>query len=338
MIQATITRINRFPFPLDLAPTIGSICWHDDTLVDWALGHRYHLDGRSEQISDFYGHQFNGATTDPTGTYTCIYEKHGTKGLLLRNGVCIREISRSYYHAGVHEFPVALFRLPDSRDVIAHCPDHYGRIEIDDILTGERLTADSGRETNDLFHSRFAVDPGGRRLMSAGWIWHPSETLSIFDIGEGIADPGTLDDYRGMAPPITVELCSAAFFGTASVMLSTTDEVYEWEDRGDPLGPLMLAHYDLEKGSYTSMVSIGEIAGTIIPLTERYVVGLLDHPKVFDMVTGKIIHRIPELPTGKQEGVIFGASTVPPMAFDSEGHRIAVGDATGITVVQYRIG
>ncbi len=334
MIHATTTVIP-FPFPIEGAP--GSLCWEGDTLVNWSMGYRYHLDGRSEQIGYYYDDQFNGAASHPDGRYTCIYQKHGTKALLLDQGVLIREIDRSYYLARTHEFPMALFRLPDGRDVLAHCPQRYGRIEIDEILTGERLTALAEREGSQIFHSRLATNGAGTLLLSAGWVWHPIEIISIYDITQGLDSPATLDDFRGIAPRTLVEIGSAAFFGDSSVMFCTTKEVYDDEDEEEVLGPLMLAHYDLKQQAYIRTVTVGEMVGTIFPLSERYVVGLYDHPKVFDLFTGQIVHRLPELPTGKQEDVLSGARTVPPMAFDPARQRIAVRTETGIVVVQYRI-
>ncbi len=115
------------------------------------------------------------------------------------------------------------------------------------------------------------------------------------------------------------------------------DDDDETEEEKGPLKPLMLAHYELQNNSYIRTTRIGEIAGTIMPLNERYVVGLYDHPKVFDMFTGEIVHRLPEIKTGRQEGAIFGVSTAPPMAFDPERQRFAVVTEAGVVVVQYRI-
>lgn len=61
-----------------------------------------------------------------------------------------------------YRYPVALFTLPDGRTGIAHCPERYNRLEIEDAITGERLTASGQREPRDVFHSRLAVSGDGR--------------------------------------------------------------------------------------------------------------------------------------------------------------------------------
>ncbi len=65
----------------------------------------------------------------------------------------------------------------------------YNRLEIEDARTGEPLTAGPEREPDDFFHSRLAVSPSGRYLLSAGWVWHPWGCLVVFDLRQALADP-----------------------------------------------------------------------------------------------------------------------------------------------------
>jgi hypothetical protein len=47
-------------------------------------------------------------------------------------------------------YPVVLTRLASGREVLIHCPDYYGRLEIEDARTGERLTQSKDRLANQL--------------------------------------------------------------------------------------------------------------------------------------------------------------------------------------------
>jgi hypothetical protein len=149
-----------------------SLCWRDDELVDCVRGgDRWTADGHFHSARRSWGYdRLDGAVADPTGRWAVVHERTGTAGILLRDGKIVREIHRTPYHADAFLYPIYLFRINDSV-VLAHCPDSYARIEIEDAETGERLTRNTARKEADLFHSRLAASPGGKRLMSAGWVW-----------------------------------------------------------------------------------------------------------------------------------------------------------------------
>ena len=66
------------------------LCWSPDGSV------MYHTDSPTGRIDAY---RFDAACVSPSGGYAVIYERLGTKGLLLRDGVIVREIDRSFYHA-----------------------------------------------------------------------------------------------------------------------------------------------------------------------------------------------------------------------------------------------
>ena len=72
-----------------------TICWVDNTIVDYAsAGKKYTLDG---QVKELYKYTFgfgDTAITSSDGQYAFIYQKLGTKGLLLKNGDILREINK----------------------------------------------------------------------------------------------------------------------------------------------------------------------------------------------------------------------------------------------------
>ena len=156
------------------ATGIRSLCWRGDELVDWVGGGRaFAADGTERPARVIYGYRFDAATASPDGRFAVIYERLGTKGLLLHDGRIVRELDRSFYHAAAYEYPVVLFNDPDGRALLAHCPGNYCRIEFEEAGTGRPLTASADRKPSDFFHSRLAASPHGKRQLSAGWMWHP---------------------------------------------------------------------------------------------------------------------------------------------------------------------
>ena len=156
-----------------------TICWVDNTIVDYAsAGKKYTLDG---QVKELYKYTFgfgDTAITSSDGQYAFIYQKLGTKGLLLKNGDILREINRSYYCAEVYEYPAAFVTI-DNRTFLVHCPMKYCRLDFEDVETGQIVTDDQDRNPSDYFHSRLEISPNGKYLMSKGWFWHPWNNISI---------------------------------------------------------------------------------------------------------------------------------------------------------------
>ena len=176
------------------AKHVVTLTWHGDALVDWAAGGSvYHLDGRFERSSFYFPFPFDAACATPDGRYAIVYQRCGTKALLMRDRKQLRELNRSYYHATVYEYPVCIWRTEDGRTLIAHCPEEYCRLEIEDADTGIRLTKDDARDPQDFFHSRLAVNSDGTRLLSAGWFWHPWSAVIYHDLAEALPDPKHLD-------------------------------------------------------------------------------------------------------------------------------------------------
>ncbi len=323
------------------AQNVQSLCWQGDALVDWAGGGtRYRLDGTSTRRLVSYSYKFNRAVTSPNGQYAVIYDVLGTKGLVLKDGEILREINRSFYHANVYEYPVALFDLPNGRTVLAHCPDDYNRLEIEDADTGERLTQRSG-ETTDFFQSRLSVSPGGKYLMSAGWIWTPIDFALIYDLQQVLAAPALLD-----TPPewnLTVgmtEIHSAVFADAETVIFASADLYFDEHDVDEEdkekfvLQPDQLGLYSLTEKRFLTLAPLAEPLGTLMPVGDS-VIGFYEHPKLVEVSTGQVITRWPDLSTGNQNGSISqNLDQLPPLALDPANKRFAVADGEQITVVQ----
>jgi hypothetical protein len=318
--------INRTIIPIKSDFRARALCWHGDELIDWAGIIRYQLDGTSFGPDIYFAYPFDHAVSSRSGKYVVLYQQLGTKGLILKGDNIVREINRSFYHAHVYEYPVALFTLPDGREVIAHCPDEYNVIQIEEVESGKRLTARNG-DSDDFFHSRLQVSSDSRYLLSAGWVWHPWDTFQLFDIAEAIQSPESLDrSLCGDLMNVDVgEFHAAAFNGT--------DQIVFAGETGEDDIPL-LGIYSIQANAVVNSCVLDSPAGTLMPLGD-VVVSFYESPKLLDLATGDVLHRWPELSTGRQNSsIIYHDDRIPAIALDPVNRRFAVADSENITVVQ----
>ncbi|MBR1173826.1 hypothetical protein JQ617_07660 [Bradyrhizobium sp. KB893862 SZCCT0404] len=330
------------------ASDVRSLCWRGDELVDWVGGGRaFTLDGAEKRAIVKFGYRFDAATASPDGRFVVIYERLGTKGLLLRDGRIVRELDRSYYFADAYEFPVVLFNAPDGRLLLAHCPGNYCRLELEEAETGRPLTASVERKPSDFFHSRLSASPDGRRLLSAGWLWHPLSLAVCYDVAQAIADPCHLDGRHELSAsfnPGLVEESSACWLDDdrLAVAASAEPEQDSIEDDREPrLHPCGLAVYDVANRTCLRGFKMNEPPGTILPLGKRHVLSLYRHPKLIELSTGTVVHAWTELSSGRQDGsIIWGLSgdAMPPvMALDPSSGRFAIANGDTITVLEFNL-
>jgi hypothetical protein len=312
-----------------------SLCWIGDALIDWAGGNRMiDLDKGAHHSRVNWAYRFDAAVQSPSGRHAVIYESFGTKAVVIGRGKFLRELNRSFYYAHVYSYPVAFLIHPDGRELIAHCPERYNRIEIEDAATGERLNAGIDRELADFFHSRLAVSPGGTRLMSAGWIWHPIETTVTWPIRDILADPRVLDS-RGM-PDIAVrcEIDDSVFIDDDRLLLSCNSDSDDFGDNETPFRPGSLAVFNLVTGQYEHATAVNETVGEMLWLGDGLVVGLDGCPRVFDIRSGEIVFRWPDIATGPRSGSIcVKHEDRRPIALDPLRRRFAVAHKNGISAV-----
>lgn len=323
----SLAQTGRFRIPLSSGP-VRSLCWQRDELVDWAGGGtRFLLDGSTVRENRYFAYRFDRAATSRDGKYAVIYEALGTKGLILQGDRLVREINRSYYHAQVYEYPITLFDLPDGRVAVAHCPEAYNRLEFEEIESGERLTMRSG-ESPDFFHSRLQISPDGAYLLSAGWVWHPLDLVAVYSVLEALKAPEVLDQPMSLdLPEELFGVHAGAFQEDCNLLLVGSNELEE--------APPFAGRYNLKTKRIEAKCALAAVPGTVMPVGVNHFVGFYDHPRLFELSTGKIVQEWPDLETGKQDSSIMnGKEPVPPLAMDPTGHRFAVADAKGITAIQ----
>lgn len=316
---------------------IQSLAWQGDELVDWiGSADRYGLDGSKTSGHVSYGYRFDRVAQSPCGSYAVLYERRGTKGIVLCDGAFVREIDRSFNLANAFDYPIVLFDLPDGQPAVAHCPQDHARLEIELLETGSRLTASATRELADIFHSGLAVSPNGKMLMSAGWVWHPAYVVSLYGVAGVLDDPSLLDSLDATLPT-EAEPASAAFLDDDRVALTANPNAENFGDEGDPdliPHPGTLSVYRISTKTWESSVPYSETAGMLHAVDKEHVLALHQHPKLVHLPTGKVVERWPQIATGTWAGCIdVSGHNVPPLAWDAVNKRLAVGTATQIHVL-----
>jgi len=316
---------------------VQSLVWHNDNLIDWVDGAvEYFMDGRKTERHVSYAYPFDSAVSSPSGEYSVIYTRLGTKGLVLKNGRLIREINRSFYHADVYEYPIALVRLKNGREAIAHCPEDYCQIDIDDLETGARLTAAKNRKSKDFFHSRLSVSSNGKYLLSAGWIWHPVDAVQVYDIEAALLEPSYLDGDGLGFNDWADDGVSATFLPGNQIAISVVGLEHEDGEVLSKPRPDELRVYDLTNINVCMTAFPSARIGTMMAVGADHVLGLHQHPKLFELTTGRVIREWPDVQSGTQvSSIMTDGSLPPPIAFDPLRQRCAIASEERIVVLQF---
>jgi hypothetical protein len=330
------------------AAGIRSLCWRGDELIDWVRGGRaFASDGTERSTKIYYAYRFDAATASPHGRFAVIYERLGTKGLLLHDGKILRELDRSFYHAQAYEYPVALFQEPGGQLLLAHCPNKYCRLELEEAETGRSLTVSAERKPADFFHSRLAGSPNGKRLLSAGWVWHPWSAVVSFDVARALADPHHLDsgdDVSAYSRNVCLaEESSACWLDDDRIAVAASDEPEDPEEvkvDGEPrLLPRGLAVFDVTNGACLRTLQFDQQLGTILAIGKHHILSLYRHPKLIELSTGKVVHVWVDLHSGLQDGSIVRGlkddAMPPPMVFDPARNRLAIVNRDTVTVIEF---
>jgi hypothetical protein len=315
---------------------VRSLIWAGDRLLDpVGGGASVGLDGSVTHRSVSWAYVFDRALASDDGQAVLLYTALGTKGLVIRDRRVLREIDRSFYHANVYEFPVALGRLYDGTKVLIHCPDGYNRLVVETLADGRRLASATERAA-DLFQSRLRVSPDGRRLLTAGWLWHPYGVADVYDLVLACEDPTALDDGDASCrPTVNAEVESACWLTADQIVISTNPEE---EPLGDPdaaaLGPGELGVWSIEERQWVARSAFGGHTGTLHAIG-GHVLALYEHPRLLDPVTGAVLDTWPGLATGTQtSSILLNQQPLPAVAVDAAHSRFAVASGNNVTVIQ----
>ena len=316
------------------AKAVRSLAWEGSTLVDWVAGAaRYELDGTKKSGGINWTYRFDAAVVSGSGALVAIYEKLGTKGLLIRTADqhLVRELNRSFYCADAYEYPIAFVTLPDGSEGLAHCPREYCRLDIELADTGRCLTDHPSRKPSDVFHSRLRPSPGGTWLASAGWVWHPFDVASLWDLRAVLDDPRLLDESQ-VGLKVDDEVAALAFLDDRRLVIGTGDENEEDEKR-----PHRLVVFDPIPSDNPRKLTLEKPAGTLHRLDENLVLSLFEHPTLIQISDGAVVGEWPHLATGKQRSsIIHHLEQIPPVAVHPTERMFAVASQDAITVVRVK--
>ncbi|RZJ70821.1 hypothetical protein [Flavobacterium sp.] len=302
-----------------------TIDWFQGMIVDWnSAGTAYALDGSIRKLHHYhFGFQCDGSITSACGNYVFLYQRLGTKGLLLKNGEILREINRSYYHSDVYEFPAAFFVF-EARTYLAHCPISYKRLDFEDVESGEIATNYCAREPQDFFHSRLEVSPDDTFLMSRGWFWHPFDAISVFDIAKCFKDLSLLDN-GGISPNVASEICSASFIDSDRILVCASDEDPFDDDMPQTIPPGHFAVWNFRTNVIANVLKPEERIGNLFAIDDRYFWDTFNHPKIIALNNGEIVGKIEDVNSGEQNSsIIHHLNPLPQIAFNKETGQIAI--------------
>jgi hypothetical protein len=197
------------------------------------------------------------------------------------------------------------------------------------------------------YSSRLAASPHGKRLLSAGWVWHPWSAVLCLDVRRALAEPDQLD--HGDHLPYSKNVClaeesSACWLDDDRIVVAASSEPEEPQDSNDAgagprLLPQGLAVYDLSSRTCLRAFQFEEPPGTILAIGTDHALSLYRHPKLIDLSTGNVLHVWTELHSGLQDSSIVWAlkedARPPPMALDPASNRFAIVNRDTVTVIEF---
>lgn len=314
-----------------------SMSWFNDTLVDWTnAGKQYFTNGQVREIGKYnYAFNFDSSIISNNGQYAVIYQKQGTKGLLLKNGEILREINRSYYQADNYEYPVAFVTAKNGKTYLIHCPSEYCRIDFEEVETGKVITNHKGRKPSDFFHSRFEISPDNTTFISKGWAWHPYDFVEIFDIEECIQNPLLLDKSK-ISPVVDAEICTASYINNDLILIGSPNHTEPFNhDLSDKLKNGQVAVWNIKSNTISGIVSANfTIGGHLTAIDEEYAWDLFDYPKIVNYQTGQVEEKLEDIFTGQQvSSIIHHLDNLPKIAFNRKTKQVAISNKDKIEIL-----
>lgn len=310
-----------------------TIDWYENSLIDWnSAGTQYTEKGEVKQLNKyFFGFTCDGSITYENGEYVLIYQKLGTKGLLLKNGELLREINRSYYQSSVYEFP-ATFLTFKNKTYLVHCPFSYNQIDFEDAETGEIVTRSTKRKPKDIFHSRLEVSPDNKSLISKGWVWHPIDVMELFDIEKCFENPSLLDKGINI-PNVNAEISSASFINNDKILVRASKEGWA-DEESDIIKDGQIATWNFKMGEILNPITTNSDIGNIFAINETKCWDLYNNPKIIDLTNGEVVDQIEEIDSGKQgSSIISHLADLPRIAFNRKTKQMAIAKDNTIEIL-----
>jgi hypothetical protein len=316
--------------------------WHGEQLVCYENGVQYYpaYDAfpawreMPKNMGYGFGDQFDRSVSSADGKHTLIFTSLGTKGLLLKTPhQLIREVNRSYYCADAYEYP-AVFYQTANRTFLIHCPQEYCRLELEDVETGELITWHKGRKPGDMFHSRLEISPGGRYLISKGWVWHPLDVVAWYDLHACLHNPLLLDrvdNIRLKQHPedkdvdkeygYDYEFSTASFVTDQLLIAVATNENTK------------IMCWDMDTKKVVNKIEVSQQLGNLLAIDEDWAWDLFQHPKLINLQTGELTWQDKDIFSGAQNSSIIGNTDLPAIAWNSTTQKLAIAGEQKVDVL-----
>lgn len=314
--------------------SLQTINWFQDKIVDWAnAGTLYETNGQKSQLNKYsFGFNFDCAINSKDGKYVFLYQKLGTKGLLIKDGEILREINRSYYQAHVYEYP-ATFLNHDNKTFLAHCPTSYCQLDFEEVETGEIPTNFKQRKPSDIFHSRLEMSPNGKYLLSKGWVWHPIDVVQVFNIEDCFSNPMLLDKLDYSFPIVGSELSTASFMDDSKILVGSSDEVIDDENLTN-VPAKSIAIWDLHDNKFSNQWTPSFEFGNLFSIDKTLAWDIYKFPKIINLVTRQIVDKAEDVYSGEQKSsILFDIKKQPQISFDQERKRLAIKDNDRVVIL-----
>lgn len=318
-----------------------TITWWKGELVDWTFMGRViypRPEGKERHVGKYgFSFPFDSCITSSNEDYIFLYQRQGTKGVLLDgSGNLLREINRSYYHATTYEYPAA-FIEHKGRTYLAHCPHSYCQLDFEDVETGEIITAIPDRKPADYFHSRLEVSPDGKYLMSKGWVWHPLDYISVYNIEECIANPLLLDKFSYMKPEANSEINIAGFIDGETALIGCFGDSELFDDESpDVLSYKQLGIWNFADNVFNNIIKSEAELGNVFVINESYAWDLYKYPKIINIQTEETVSEIRDIDSGLQNSsIIHHIKDLPLIAVSKNKRNIAIKRNNTIEILSF---
>jgi hypothetical protein len=206
----------------------------------------------------------------------------------------------------------------------------YCRLDFEDVETGEIVTMHPERKFQHFFHSRLEISPGGRFLISKGWLWDTVDMISSYVIPDCLKNPLLLD----VSAPIkkqddTPEKEYGSVFDFSSAIFLNDQQLLALA----PGANSSLYWWDMDNKKVSRKLETGLPLGNLLAIDEHRTWDLFHHPTLIDLETGNIEWQQEDIYSGNQNSSIISDLQLPPIAWNRKTGKLAIGGENKVEIL-----